>query len=117
MKKTDKIPENATITREPFPNSRKVYVKGELNNISVAMREVQLSNSELSLPIYDTSGPYTDPEAPINVKAGLPAFREEWIRMRNDVQNSEEHSFDYTNGNGALNGFHFENKRQSLCAK
>jgi phosphomethylpyrimidine synthase len=78
---------NQTISRTPFPASKKIYVNG------VAMREVTLTPTRLngnSLPnppviIYDTSGPFTDSAIDIDVRKGLPRLREQWIRERNDV--------------------------------
>lgn len=80
------------ISREPFPNSRKIYVSGKLYNIKVAMREIEFSNPSANpdqkdnLTVYDTSGPYTDPEIEINVLEGLKPLRKEWITGRNDVE-------------------------------
>ena len=78
--KKDKIPSQGIISRDPFPASRKIYVKGKLHDISVAMREISLADTHERLtgkieknppvPVYDTSGPYTDPEVEINVKKG-----------------------------------------------
>lgn len=83
------------ITRSPFPNSKKIYVEGEIHPIHVAMREIQLSPTKLSngkmdgnppVTIYDTSGPYTDENFEINIEKGLPRIREQWILNRNDVE-------------------------------
>lgn len=93
--KTEKTPE--TITRAPFPNSKKIYVKGSMHDIAVAMREISLNDTRLhgrngaveknaSVTVYDTSGPFTDPDIDIDVKKGLPALRANWIRDRNDVE-------------------------------
>jgi phosphomethylpyrimidine synthase len=95
--KTEKTPEAGAITRTPFPNSRKIYVKGQIHDISVAMREISLTDTrqhgrlgaaEKNAPVtvYDTSGPFTDPNIDIDVKKGLPALRAEWIRDRQDVE-------------------------------
>ena len=94
--KKEKIPGGEIITRTPFPNSRKIYVKGSLHNIQVAMREISLEDThdrqkgsvEKNAPVtvYDTSGPYTDPNAEIDVKKGLPRIREQWIKERGDVE-------------------------------
>jgi phosphomethylpyrimidine synthase len=73
---------------KPLPNSRKVYV-GELR---VPMREISQSDTpgmfggEKNPPIYvyDCSGPYTDPDARIDIRSGLPALREPWIAERKD---------------------------------
>jgi phosphomethylpyrimidine synthase len=106
--KTEKIPAGQVISRTPFPASRKVYVKGQLHNIQVAMREVSLSETKLHgrfgetehnapITIYDTSGPFTDPDIEIDVKQGLPRLREQWIVDRGDVEQLEHISSDYGN--------------------
>jgi len=106
--KTEKIPDEQVISRTPFPASRKVYVKGQLHNIQVAMREVNLSETKLHgrfgetepnapVTIYDTSGPFTDPDIEIDVKQGLPRLREQWIVDRGDVNQLEDISSDYGN--------------------
>ncbi|MDQ3190396.1 MAG: phosphomethylpyrimidine synthase ThiC, partial [Bacteroidota bacterium] len=103
MKKTDKTPTENTITTGSFPASKKVYVKGKLHDIQVAMREVSLSDTEFngkSLPnnpvvIYDTSGPYTDTNIKVDVKKGLEPLREKWIVQRNDVEQLSEITSDY----------------------
>jgi len=91
----DIIPGGHVISREPFPASRKVYVKGQLHDISVAMREISVGNtvdrfSDTETPnppvtVYDTSGPYTDPSVDIDLEQGLPRIREQWILNRGDV--------------------------------
>lgn len=91
----DIIPGGHVISREPFPASRKVYVKGQLHDISVAMREISVGNtvdrfSDTETPnppvtVYDTSGPYTDPAIDIDLEEGLPRMREQWILNRGDV--------------------------------
>jgi phosphomethylpyrimidine synthase len=72
------------VTTGPIRGSRKVHV----GPLRVAMREVELepSSGEPPLRVYDTSGPYTDPDARIDIMAGLPARRREWILARGDVE-------------------------------
>jgi phosphomethylpyrimidine synthase len=72
------------VTTGPIRGSRKVHV-GPLN---VAMREIDLepSSGEPPLRVYDTSGPYSDPNARIDIMAGLPELRRDWIRDRGDVE-------------------------------
>jgi phosphomethylpyrimidine synthase len=75
------------VTTGSIRGSRKIYVKGR-NGVRVAMRAVDLepSSGEPPVVLYDTSGPYTDPELRIDIMAGLPEFRREWIRSRGDVE-------------------------------
>jgi len=78
----------------PLPNSRKVYVQGSRPDIQVPMREIRQADTptafggESNPPIfvYDCSGPYTDPAAKIDIRAGLPALRAKWIEERNDTE-------------------------------
>jgi phosphomethylpyrimidine synthase len=88
------------ITNEPLPASRKVYVAGATRpEIRVAMREIVLSGgrtapgengnggtAERTITLYDTSGPYTDPNATTNIRGGLHPLRLDWIRARGDVE-------------------------------
>ncbi|AZB00551.1 phosphomethylpyrimidine synthase ThiC [Chryseobacterium joostei] len=83
-----------SITCSPFPNSKKIYIEGKIHPINVAMREIQLSPTKLSkggfeenapVTVYDTSGPYTDENAEIDIQKGLPRIREQWILDRKDV--------------------------------
>lgn len=92
------------ITQTPFPNSKKVYIPGKLFPIQVAMREITLSPTKLSkggveinppVTIYDTSGPYTDDHAKIDIRKGLPRTRENWILDRQDVEILPQISSDY----------------------
>jgi len=73
----------------PLPASSKVYRSGMLyRDIRVPMREIALhpSAAEPPLTVYDSSGPYTDPGAKIDIKRGLPRLREDWIRARADSE-------------------------------
>ncbi|MED5621821.1 phosphomethylpyrimidine synthase ThiC [Ideonella sp. BN130291] len=72
-------------SREPFPASRKLYVTGSRPDIQVPMREVHLSNGE-AVVLYDTSGPYSDPDARIDVRRGLAPMRAPWITDRADTE-------------------------------
>jgi phosphomethylpyrimidine synthase len=77
------------IVTGPLPASRKIHVPGERHpDLRVAMREVALSPSagEPPLRIYDSSGPYTDGGAAIDIQAGLPPLRAGWIAARGDVE-------------------------------
>ncbi len=79
---------------QPLPNSRKMYVQGSRPDIRVPMREISQSDTPASFGaeknppvfVYDTSGPYTDPAAKIDIRSGLPALRAAWIAERNDTE-------------------------------
>lgn len=90
MKQSNGVPKLTTISCEPFPNSRKVHIQGKLfPEISVGMREVDLANSQ-SLPLYDTSGPYTNPSYTVNIYGGLPRLREPWIGRREEIESLDD---------------------------
>ncbi|WP_165025175.1 phosphomethylpyrimidine synthase ThiC [Dysgonomonas sp. ZJ279] len=84
--------------RITYPSSKKIYVKGEIHNINVAMRSVSLLDTitvvdgkeikEHNAPvtIYDTSGQYSDSNIPIDITKGLQRIREQWINDRNDTE-------------------------------
>ncbi|MHB1105666.1 MAG: phosphomethylpyrimidine synthase ThiC [Lutibacter sp.] len=108
MKKRDTAPKQDGITRNPFPNSKKIYVSGQIHpQIKVAMREILLSDTTDSLTgkktknepvtVYDTSGPYTDPNKNINVHKGIERIREQWILDREDVEQLTDFSSEYCN--------------------
>lgn len=74
--------------REPFPNSKKIYIHGRVfPEIQAPMREVELTNHAKTI-LYDTSGIYTDPNAAIDLNKGLPPIREKWLQLRDDIENS-----------------------------
>jgi len=72
------------VTTGPIRGSRKVHV----GPLKVAMREIELepSSGEPPVRVYDTSGPYTDTNATIDIQAGLPQLRREWQLARGDVE-------------------------------
>lgn len=99
MNKTDI---NKVISREAFPNSEKIYIKGEMAGVNVAMRQIKLSptrNSEdeleenAPLTVYDTSGSYTDPKIKIDLNNGLDKIREAWIADRKEDTNQTQMHF------------------------
>lgn len=83
------------ISQTPFPNSSKIYLHGNLfPDIRVALREITLHDTKLAnggieknppVAVYDTSGPYTDPNIQIDIRKGIPRIREQWILDRQDV--------------------------------
>jgi phosphomethylpyrimidine synthase len=91
------------VSDQSFPNSKKVYVQGEIHDIKVGMREITLTDTLISsgkgaskdtpvyeknepLCVYDTSGFYTDEKVEIDVHKGIPRLREAWIDARDDVE-------------------------------
>ncbi len=88
---TATVDENAV---KPLPNSRKVFVEGSRTDIQVPMREITQSptpaafGAEPNPPVfvYDTSGPYTDPLAKIDIRSGLKPIRDAWIQERGDTE-------------------------------
>jgi phosphomethylpyrimidine synthase len=89
------LPRRPQITTEPFPASRKVYVEGSAPGVRVPMREIRVAPTRTHagltvenppVTVYDTSGPYTDPEAEIDLRKGLLPLRQDWILGRGDVE-------------------------------
>ena len=86
-----------------FPNSRKIYVQGSRPDIRVPMREITCAETRTSsgveentpVTVYDTSGPYSDPTASIDVCKGLQGIRSHWIDERNDTAWLDENSSEY----------------------
>jgi phosphomethylpyrimidine synthase len=87
------------VSDQSFPNSKKVYVQGEIHDIQVGMREITLSDTLIGgtkdqptfeqnppLCVYDTSGFYTDESVEIDVHKGIPRLRDNWINARGDVE-------------------------------
>ena len=75
------------VTTGPIRGSRKVHIGARTGSgVRVAMREIDLEGGEDPVRVYDTSGPYTDPAATIDIQAGLPQMRREWIMARGDVE-------------------------------
>ena len=121
-----------SLTAQPYPNSRKVYVTGSRADISVPMREIALADSLISGPkqspifepnqpihVYDTSGFYTDPELSIDIYRGLPPVRQAWIIERNDTELLSELSSDYANErlhDQSLDSLRFNQRAPIRCA-
>ena len=77
------------VTTGPLPASRRVWQTGKRHpDIRVPMREIDLhpSSGEPPVTVYDSSGPYTDPDASISIEAGLPRVREAWVAARGDTE-------------------------------
>lgn len=121
---------SSTLTTEPFPASRKVYVTGSHPSIRVPMREITLTptqgpHGETPTPnppvtVYDPSGPYTDTEITINVRQGLHPLRREWIFDRKDVEELPEVTSIYgrkRSTDASLDTIRFALSRKPLRAK
>jgi len=88
---------------QPLPNSRKIYVAGSRPDIQVPMREISQDDTptgmggEKNPPIfvYDCSGPYSDPQAKIDIRTGLPALRADWIAERGDTESLSDLSSEF----------------------
>src|SRR5579872_2676825 len=80
------------VTTGPLPSSRKIFATPEAaSDLRVPLREIILSEGagEPHLPVYDTSGPYTDPNVVIDVNKGLPRARTAWLKERGGVEEYE----------------------------
>jgi phosphomethylpyrimidine synthase len=130
--KKEHTPNESVITRVPLTASKKIYVEGKLHNIKVAMREITLTDTvhkfngsnktEKNSPVvvYDTSGPFTDPNVTIDLKKGIPRLREEWIVKRGDVEELNDFTSDYCRirlNDKNLDALRFEHLKKPLKAK
>ncbi len=88
MNAPDKFAQLLALTREPFPASTKSYLAGSRPDLRVPVRDIALTNGE-QVSVYDTSGPYTDPTAEIDVRRGLASVRGAWIEGRGDTERYE----------------------------
>ena len=113
---------------KPLPNSRKIYVQGSRPDIQVPMREISQSDTPSKLGaeknpkiyVYDTSGPYTDPEKKIDIRSGLPMVREKWIDERGDSETLSKPASVYAREHHAdpkLKEMRFNLKCRPRCGK
>lgn len=106
-----------TLEGTAFPNSKRIYITGSQADIRIPMREIQLSPTLIggskeepqfeeneAVPVYDTSGPYGDPEVAINVQQGLAKLRQPWIDARKDSEELTDRSSAYTKARLADDG-------------
>lgn len=106
-----------TLEGTAFPNSKRIYITGSQADIRIPMREIQLSPTLIggskeepqfeeneAVPVYDTSGPYGDPEVAINVQQGLAKLRQPWIDAREDSEELTDRSSAYTKARLADDG-------------
>lgn len=129
--KPNQLPRGKAISRAPFPNSEKIYVRGQLHeNVNVPMRKINLDDTVdkfngIRTPnepvlVYDTSGAYTDPNVEIDVRRGLKPIRQQWIAAREDVQQLSRLSSEYgrqREENKKLEKLRFQRIRKPLKAK
>ncbi|NGZ98779.1 MAG: phosphomethylpyrimidine synthase ThiC, partial [Nitrospira sp. WS110] len=123
------VTSSVPLTTTPLPASRKVYVDGAHPGVRVPMREISLTqtketngtkSSNPSVIVYDTSGPYTDPSATIDVRKGLQPLRRAWVVGRQDVEELSEISSTYGRMRAAdpqLADLRFQHIRKPLKAK
>ena len=108
-----------TATASVVGGSRKIYVSGDDSSLRVPMREISLTNGE-SHRVYDTSGPHSDPDYTVDLRAGLPALRAPWIAERNDTVELEQPTSIYRRGREAmpeLDAVRFVGTRKARVAK
>jgi len=114
---------------KPFPQSQKVYVSGNLYpDIRVPLREIKLSPTQIrgsldiqeenpSVSVYDTSGPYTDPQATIDIKKGLSPIRHSWLKRRGDAEELAQGSSEYgrqREGDSSLASIQFDRSNRKI---
>src|ERR1700684_910501 len=105
------MPENKQLfssikTPSSYPASRKSYLQGSRSDVRAPYREITLSDTRRGdhaeanppLPVYDTSGPYTDPDVGIRLTRGRPALRSDWIKGREDTDTVTRRSAEYARG-------------------
>ena len=80
---------------KPLPSSEKVYLTGSREDLRVPMRAVSQSEGNPTILVYDTSGPYTDPQARIDIRKGLAPLREKWVEERGDTERLDGPSSEY----------------------
>lgn len=90
-----------------YPNSKKIYVEGKLHPIKVGMREIhqyptvtiengkRIEKPNAPITVYDTSGPFTDPDTDIDINRGLPRLREDWVEKRGDTEILDDITSEY----------------------
>ena len=125
IQKTNQLSEEIT---QAFPGSRKVYVEGSRADIRVGMREILQADTSASLgaeknppiTVYDTSGPFTDPDIEIDLLQGLPSLRDAWITERDDTEQLDGPTSDFGKiraGDSKLAELRFEHIRNPRRAK
>ena len=119
LQQADTLSESVT---RPIPGSRKIFVQGTRADLRVPMREIVLTRTPTlfggednpPVTVYDTSGPYTDPQASIDLRAGLAPLRARWIEERGDTAALAQLSSDFGRGrehNARLDAVRFPARR------
>jgi len=128
IKNTAKLSEEVT---RPFRNSRKVYVTGSRDDIRVGMREIDQDNTPDSMgfevnppiPVYDTSGAFSDPDIDVDLMKGMPNIRSNWILERNDTEQLDGPTSEFgvqrqtDDALASLRFEHISNPRRALSGK
>ena len=125
LQQTEQLSESVT---RPIPGSRKIFVEGSRPDLQVPMREIALSQTPTifggeenpPVTVYDTSGPYTDPNASIDLAIGLPALRARWIEERGDTELLSQLSSEFGRGresNAKLSAVRFPGRTLPRRAK
>ena len=119
-------------TKIEYPSSEKIYVDGTLNNIKVGMRKINLTDTVTVVDgekkhkpnrpviIYDTSGPYSDPNIETDINKGLPRLRFEWGVRRKDIEQLTNFTAEYSRRrltDQSLNDIRFPIKHKPYRAK
>ena len=96
----------SVLTTSPLPSSRKVYLEGDRTGVDVPMREITLNGSRPdgtpsgegagTFVVYDTSGPYTDASADVDIREGLTPLRQAWVLDRQDVERLDDFTSDFS---------------------
>ena len=125
VRQTQELSEQVT---RPIPGSRKIHVTGSRGDLRVPLREIAQADTPLvfgaeknaPVTVYDTSGPYTDPDYRVDLGAGLPPLRAAWIAERGDVEQLAGLSSEFGRKREAdrrLDAVRFPNLRRPLRAK
>lgn len=125
VRQTQELSEQVT---RPIPGSRKIHIVGSRADVRVPLREIALADTPLvfgaeknaPVTVYDTSGPYTDPNYRVDLSAGLPPLRARWIDERGDVEQLDGLSSEFgrrRESDPRLDAVRFPNLRRPLRAK
>ncbi len=125
LQQTEQLSESVT---RPIPGSRKIFVEGSRADVRVAMREIVQSQTPTlfggednpPITVYDPSGPYTDPDASIDLAIGLSPLRAQWIEQRGDTQLLPQLSSEFGRGretNVRLDAVRFPNRMLPRVAR